>query len=82
MARKNKQDDYDYNNKYTATHYARLNIVTPKSLSPLIKQAAQEAGQSISVYVIEAVKSRMASEGFALDITEQTPDPSPDQSQK
>lgn len=80
MARKNKQDDYDYNNKYTATHYARLNIVTPKSLSPLIKQAAKEAGQSISVYVVEAVRTRMAAEGFNLDIID--PDPSPDQSQQ
>lgn len=59
MAYKDKQKLYDYNNEYQKNNYAVLRVLTPKEEGQQIKQAAAAAGQSVSAFILQAVRDRM-----------------------
>lgn len=59
MAYKDAAQRYAYNNSYTAQNYTVFRVVTPKPEAPGIRAAAQAAGQSVSAYILQAVKERM-----------------------
>jgi hypothetical protein len=82
MAFKNKQDGVIYRNNYAKNNYDRINILAKKGVKAQVQAAASASGENISTYIIQAIRTRMASEGFNLDIADQTPDQSPDQTQK
>ena len=62
MAYKDKQQMYDYNNQYQARTYDRIQVLAQKEEGQQIRQAAGDAGQSVSAYILQAVRERMAKE--------------------
>lgn len=59
MAYKDKQTLYDYNNKFQAEKYDRIQVLPRKEDGKAIRAAAAEAGQSVSSFILDAVKMRM-----------------------
>lgn len=55
-ARKQANKRWDEANK---DRYARFNLVTPVEMKPQIQHAAQEAGQSVNAWIIEAIKDKL-----------------------
>ena len=53
--------------KYRAAHYDRLLLTMPKGRREIIQQAAAAAGLSQNAYVLEAVRLRLAMDGYTLD---------------
>lgn len=49
-------------NKYAAKVYDRLQIIVKKGKKAEIQAAAEKQGESLNVYVTEAVRRRMESE--------------------
>ena len=62
MAYKDKQQMYDYNNTFQREKYDVLRVLAPKGEGPEIKAAAAAAGQSVSAYILQAVRDRMNKE--------------------
>lgn len=62
MAYKDKQQMYDYNNQYQARTYDRIQVLAPKEEGQQIRQAAAAAGQSVSAYIMQAVRQRLEGE--------------------
>lgn len=59
MAYKDKQKLYDYNNEYQKNNYSVLRVLAPKDEGQQIRQAAADAGQSVSAFILQAVRDRM-----------------------
>lgn len=59
MAYKDKKTMYDYNNTYQKNNYDVLRVVASKEEGQTIRQAAAGAGQSVSAYIMEAVRARL-----------------------
>ena len=57
--------------KWNNANYEYTQLVTQKGEKELIKQAAQNAGQSVNAYILQAVKTRMEQEGQQTAPTEQ-----------
>jgi len=57
--------------KWNNANYEYTQLVTQKGEKELIKQAAQNAGQSVNAYILQAIKSRMEQEGQQTEPTEQ-----------
>ena len=57
--------------KWNNANYEYTQLVTQKGEKELIKQAAQNAGQSVNAYIFQAVKTRMEQEGQQTAPTEQ-----------
>lgn len=51
-------DSVKYRNEYAKEHYERLNILLPKGSKALIKKQAQEAGKSVSQYILDVIKEK------------------------
>ena len=49
--------------KWNNANYEYTQLVTQKGEKELIKQAAQNAGQSVNAYILQAIKARMEQEG-------------------
>lgn len=62
MSYKDKQQMYDYNNAFQREKYDVLRVLAPKGDGAGIKAAAAKAGQSVSAYILQAVRDRMAKE--------------------
>lgn len=62
MAFKDKQRMIDYNNAYAAKTYDRMQILPHKDEGQRIRGAAERAGQSVSAYILQAVRERMERE--------------------
>lgn len=62
MAFKEKRTMYDYNNAYTAKTYDRMQIIPRKEEGQRIREAAAKAGESVSAYILGAVRERMEKE--------------------
>lgn len=62
MAYKDKQQMYDYNNAYSKEKYDVLRLVASKDDGQRIREAAAWAGQSVSAYIMQAVRERMGKE--------------------
>lgn len=52
-------------NKYVKNNYDRINFTVPKGQKDVIKQAAENAGESVNAYIYEAVRRRMEQERTA-----------------
>lgn len=62
MAYKDKQQLYDYNNKFQRETYDRIQVLAKKEEGQRIREAAARAGQSVSGYILQAVRDRMDKE--------------------
>lgn len=49
--------------------YDRIQLVVPKGDKDVIKAAADQAGESVSAYIVAAVRERMEREGVGFDIS-------------
>lgn len=49
-------------NKYNAANYDRIYPVVPKGRKKMYEQAAADAGESLSEYVIKAIEQRLERE--------------------
>jgi len=59
MAYKDKQQMYDYNNAFQRATYDRIQVLPKKEEGQAIRAAAVKAGQSVSEYILDAVRDRM-----------------------
>ena len=59
MAYKDKQQMYDYNNAFQRATYDRIQVLPKKEEGQAIRAAAVKAGQSVSEYILDAVRGRM-----------------------
>lgn len=53
--RKNSDAKIKANNKYTKTHYDRINMALPKGSRSLIEYLAKKRGESVNRYVCRVV---------------------------
>ncbi len=51
-----------WNDANLTTRYDRINILVPKGQKAVIEEAAKQAGESISQYMLKAAQTRMESE--------------------
>ena len=72
MAYKDKQQGVKYRNEYSKNNYDRINILTKKGFKAQVKQAADASGENISAYIVNAVLTRMQSEGIDPDSDPET----------
>lgn len=49
----------EWQNKYIAKAYDRINLTVPKGKKETISNAAQQAGQSVNAYINQAIDERM-----------------------
>lgn len=49
--------------------YDRIQLVVPKGEKDVIKAAADQAGESVSAYIVAAVRERMEREGVCFGIS-------------
>lgn len=49
--------------------YDRIQLVVPKGYKDVIKAAADQAGESVSAYIVAAVRERMEREGVGFGIS-------------
>ena len=59
MAYKDKSMGTKYKNAYTAEKYDTIKATPTKAEGQRIREAAAEAGQSVSAYILQAVRERM-----------------------
>lgn len=62
MAYKDKAQEIKYKNEFTRQTYDILKATPGKEEGQRIRQAAARAGQSVSAYILEAVRDRMKRE--------------------
>ena len=62
MAYKDVRQGEQYRNDYTRQAYDRMSILPSKAGGVEIRAAASAAGQSISAYILQAVRERMERE--------------------
>lgn len=58
----------------SVAHNKKMGSITlrpPKELDEQIRQAAQQAGESLTAYILEAVRRRMLEDGYTAGQTEQ-----------
>lgn len=48
--------------KYVKSHYDRIEIKDEKGLKDTVRAAAEEAGQSVNAYILQAIEERMQRE--------------------
>lgn len=59
MAYKDKKQLYDYNNNFQRQTYDRIQVLPKKEEGQRIRQAAATAGQSVSEFILDAVRERL-----------------------
>lgn len=57
------------NNRWDAANMAVLSVKLRKDRADVIRVAAASAGQTVSAYILDAIRERMAREGLTLDAT-------------
>lgn len=62
MAYKDKAMETKYKNAYTAEKYDTIKATPTKAEGQRIREAAARAGESVSAYILEAVRERMEKE--------------------
>jgi len=67
-----KKKQYARQNAWNKERYARISIVVPKEKKDIIKNAADQSGESVNAYIVNAINNRL----------EQTPQQDQDQEQK
>lgn len=66
--KKNSDAKIRANNKYTATHYDRINMALPKGSRKLIAYCAEKHGESINRYVCRVILQQIKKELEAEEI--------------
>lgn len=66
MAYKDKGKAIEYNNKYNSKAYDRINFTLPKGEKEKVREAADQAGQSVNAYIAQALAERMGRDGFGI----------------
>lgn len=56
-------------NKWDAEHMATLGVKLRRERADAVRAAAASAGQTVSAYILDAIRERMAREGLTLDAT-------------
>ena len=59
MAFGDNAKEIQYKNDYARNNYDRISLAPPKDEGQRIRQAAASAGQSVSAYILQAVRDRM-----------------------
>lgn len=59
MAYKDKKQLYDYNNNFQRQTYDRIQVLPKKEEGQRIRRAAAAAGQSVSEFILDAVRERL-----------------------
>lgn len=59
MAYKDKKQMYDYNNNFQRQTYDRIQVLPKKEEGQRIREAAAAAGQSVSEFILDAVRDRL-----------------------
>ena len=62
MAFKDKSAENKYKNDYTRMMYDRLSFIAGKEEGQMIRDSAAAVGQSVSAYILQAVRERMEKE--------------------
>ena len=62
MAYKDAKQGEQYRNDYARQKYDRMGILPTKAEGEQIRAAATSAGQSVSAYILQAVRERMERE--------------------
>ena len=62
MAYKDKAQEIKYKNDFTRLNYDRISLTPGKEEGQRIREAAAKAGQSVSGYILQAVRDRMDKE--------------------
>ena len=63
MAEKTKEfNQIKYQNEYNKQNYDRFQFMAPKGTKDLVKEVAKASGQSVSEYILHAIRERMARE--------------------
>ena len=52
-------------NRYNAKAYDRINFVVPKGQKDIIRQHAEERGESVNAFILRAVEQTMKKESSA-----------------
>ena len=65
MAYKDKAQEIKYKNDYTRDNYDILKATASKEDGQTIRRAAAAAGQSVSAYILQAIRERMARDSKA-----------------
>lgn len=60
--KKNSDAKIRANNKYTATHYDRINLALPKGSRRIVEHLAKKHGESVNRYVCRVLLEKMRSE--------------------
>ena len=59
MAFSDKSKDTAYKNDFARAAYDRISVIVPKGEREQIKSAADAAGESLSAYIVSAIRDRM-----------------------
>lgn len=60
MANNDKEfNQIKYQNEYNKKNYDRFQFMAPKGTKEVIKEAASSAGQSVSEYILQAIRDRL-----------------------
>lgn len=62
MAFKDRAAETAYKNEFNKMAYDRIGLFLPKGDKEQIKDAADQAGESVNRYIIDAVRQRMENE--------------------
>lgn len=68
VAYKDSKQGEQYRNNYTKAAYDRLSILPSRAEGATIRAAANAAGESVSAYILEAVRQRMQREQQAQQL--------------
>lgn len=69
MSQAKKNANARWNDENLKKKYDRIQLVVYKGDKDIIKTAADQAGESVSTYIVEAVRQRMEREGVGFGIS-------------
>lgn len=69
MSEAKKAANKKWNDANLKDKYDRIQLVVPKGGKDMIKAAADQAGESVSAYIVAAVRERMEREGAGFCIS-------------
>ena len=69
MSQAKKDANTKWNDENLKKRYDRIQLVVYKGDKDMIKAAADQAGESVSTYIVDAVRQRMEREGVGFGIS-------------
>ena len=68
-----KKKQYARQNAWNKERYARISVVVPKEKKDIIKNAADQVGESVNAYIVNAINNRLEQETGQDQNQEQKP---------